>query len=50
MCELMAFQIYTISDVVEVDSVIWVVLDPRHQHFYKWIGMSVVLSGETCPL
>jgi hypothetical protein len=31
--KLVVLQIHTSCDVVEVDTVIWVVLEPRHQHF-----------------
>jgi hypothetical protein len=31
--KLMVFQVHPISDMVEVDSVIQMVSEPRHQHF-----------------
>jgi hypothetical protein len=33
VCKLMVFQLHTSGDVVEMDTVIWMVLEPRHQHF-----------------
>jgi hypothetical protein len=38
VCELMVLQIHAISDVVEVDSVIWVVSEPWHQHLTSGEG------------
>jgi hypothetical protein len=37
-CKLMIFQVDAISDVVEVDSVIWMVMEPRHQHLTNGKG------------
>jgi hypothetical protein len=41
VCKLV-LQIHTSCDVVEMDTVIWVVLEPRHQHFAN--GQGQVLS------
>jgi hypothetical protein len=41
VCELMVFQIHAISDVVEVDSVIWVVSEPGHQYLTNGEGQAL---------
>jgi hypothetical protein len=33
VCKLVVLQIHTSCDVVKMDTVIWVVLEPRHHHF-----------------
>jgi hypothetical protein len=44
----MVFQVYTIGDVVEMDCIIWMVSEPRHQHLTN--GEGQVLSQVMKPV